>query len=520
MEILTSEESHVLLHTQATGSFFSEKLQISGVPLAISLWTGNKDLAHLLIRLGAQLDQQYEPHGQTVLHSIITRGRDCPELAIKTMQWVLSSNGGFLWWKYEKNISNNDQSDVELKEYQKYILKLTDVNGLTPLLYATKLGVSQIVHQVLETEGVYKFTQWSSVHVSHVHYDMKEIDPAVNTGQNISLLEYLAYGNKPNMMTLLEKQPLRALLDEKWKCYHIFYVLFMILHITVMVIFLLYVTHQPMKERGKAESSVQKWGRFAAECIVLGYAILHLALEIADIIKSVKQYCYSSALSFQLVWKLDAFRLVTWLFSCSTVMAALLRYCGLPEEDIALSIACVSGWYMTLMFTRLYRKTAFLTNLVHQVLINDILQFASVAGILIIGFSQGLFILYRRFKENLPEELNTFHAIALDNFAKTVGLQDFEMATYPPWNDFCTLYQVLFITFTSLTAGTILIASVVIRYREVASQQDNIWQHNRLLAFLMAERRLCSRCIPHIRGRYLEYDVSSGTWYFSVECVT
>ena len=304
VEILTSEESNVLIHTQAIGSFFCDKLQVGGVPLEITLWAGNKDLARLLLSLGVQLDQRHEPNGQTVLHSIITMSRGSPEIGTEMMNWVLSMNGGFLWWKYEKNISSNDQSDVHLNEYRKYILKLTDRDGLTPLLFAAKVGAPEVVHQILEVEGVYRFTQWSSVHVSHVHYDVKEIDPVINTGPSKSLLEFIAYMNKPNMAALLQKQPLKALLDEKWKCYHIFYILFMVLHITVMTIFLLYVTHQPMAERGQAESAVQKWGRFAAECIVLGYAILNIALEIVDIIKSVKDQRYSN-MPFELVWKGD-----------------------------------------------------------------------------------------------------------------------------------------------------------------------------------------------------------------------
>ncbi len=215
----------------------------------------------------------------------------------------------------------------------------------------------------------------------------------------------------------------------------------------------------------------------------------------------------------------DVFRPMIWLFSCSIFIAALLRYCDQPEEDIALAIACTSGWYMTLMFTRIYSKTAFLTNLVHQVLMNDILRFVLVASILVVGFSQGLFILYRRSHEKLPEDLTTFHAILLDSFAKSVGQQDFANSTHSPWNDFCTLYQVLFITLSFLTMGAILIASVANTYREMIFQRDHLWQHNRLLAILTAERRLCSSCIPHIRGRYLEYDTSSSTWHFPVEWV-
>ena len=511
VEILTRDECGVIFNSQATGTFFKEK--VSGIPLTIAMWAGHQEVCKHLILWGAQLDKKDATNGQTAIHALVYQGQHWPQLAVEMMKWVLSPSGGYLWWCVRKGLKHDTMSNYQLREFRKYILKLTDDDGLTPLLMAGKLGVPEIIKYLINVEDVYCHTLWSSPLASHIKYDMKEIDPAVNTGRNKSLLEYITYMNNHNTLNILGEEPFRSLTKEKWKSYKCFFFAFSILHLTIMVIFSVSIILQE-----KIESDYQRNGKVLGESIVVGYALVYLVLEIFDIIASIREWWRIPGLPLQLIWKPDPFRPVGWIFSIHTITTMLFRWSDRDEFYVSYVIAETIGWYMLLGFTRMFRMTGFFTTTVHRVLTRDILRFALVIVVLLISFSLGVFILTDHpGKELRGESPKHYGDILIDMFAMMVGLKDLDLPLHSRWPGFTTVYIVLFIIFSVLTMLNMLIAAMTNTYGKIIKRRDDIWRRNRLLSILIAERRLCAPCMSHVRSRYLEYDAKLNTWLFSVE---
>ena len=513
VEILTRDECSVILNSQATGSFFKEKIKVGGFPLTIAMWAGYQEVCTQLILLGAQLDKKDAYDGQTAIHALVHQGQHWPQLAVKMMKWVPSPSGGYLWWCTRKGIQHDTVSSYQLRQYRKYVLKLTDNDGMTPLLLAGKLGVPEVIKYLINVEDVYGHTLWNSSRASHIKYDVKEIDPAVNIGPNKSLLEYITYMDDNTTLKILEEEPFRSLTREKWKSYKCFFLAFSILHLTIMVIFTVSIIL-----RDKMESNYQRNGRILGESIVAVCALVYLALEILDIMESLREWYRIPGLPFQLIWKPDPFRPVAWIFSTHTIASMLLRWSDRPESYISSVVAETAGWYMVLGFTRMFRVTGFFTTIVHRVLIRDILRSALVIAVLLISFSLGMFILLDHPEMDIPGgQPERFGDILIDMFSMMAGLKHLELPLKSRWPGFATVYIVIFIVFSIMMMLNMLIAAMTHTYGKIIKRRDDVWRRNRLLSILIAERRLCAPCMSHVRNRYLEYDAKLNTWLFSVE---
>ena len=513
VEILTRDECKVIFNSQANGSFFKDKMKVGGFPLTIALWAGHKEVCSQLILLGAQLDKKDVSNGQTAVHAVVHQGHHWPELAVDMMKWVLSPTGGYLWWCSGKGFPEGAISSYQLQKYQKYILKLTDNEGLTPLLLAGKLGVPEIIKFLTNVEGVYCHTLWRSPRASHIQYDMKEIDPAINVGPNKSLLEYITYMDNHRTVQILGVEPFRSLLKEKWQSYRCFFFAFSILHLTIMIIFTAAIVLTD-----KNESRYQRNGRLLGEALVAGCSMVYLALEILDIVASIREWCRIPGLPQRLIWKPDPFRPVGWIFCLFALATMLFRWTHRSEADISSVIAGTAGWYFLLGFTRMFRVTGFFTTIVHRVLTRDILRFSIVIGVMLLGFSLGMFVLlHDQDQEMRSANHEQYGNILVDMFAMMVGIKDLELPLQSPWRKFATIYVILFIMFFVLTMLNMLIAAMTNTYGKIIKRRDDVWRRNRLLSILIAERRLCAPCMSHVRARYLEYDTKLNTWLFTIE---
>ncbi len=513
VEILTKDECNVLLNSEATGSFFQENLQVGGLPLTIAMWAGHKQLCRHLISWGAQLDMKDARRGQTAIHALVHMGQHWPELAVDMMQWVLSLHGGYLWWSMRCGFSENIQSKFQLVLFQHYLLKLEDKDKLTPLLLAGKLGVPEIITFLVNVEGVYRHTVWNSRRVSRIQYDMREIDPAVNSGPNKSLLEYITYMDNHRTVRILAEEPFRSILKTKWQSYKWFFLAFALLHLSIMVIFTASII-----VKDTPESNYERKGRIFGHATVAGCALVYLVLELVDMGVSVREWYSIPGLPLRLVCKPDVFRPVGCIFSVLTLVGLALRFAERPEEDIVTVVAGTAGWYMLFGFTRMFRVTGFFTVTVHQVLIRDILRFSIVIAVLLVSFSLGMYILTNCIGvTNTRHSTQSYGDIIINMFVLMVGLKDLELPIESRWSKFATFYVVCFIVMSTLTLLSMLVAAMTNTYAKIIKRRDDVWRRNRLLSILIAERRLCAPCMAHIRTRYLEYNGKFNTWLFSVE---
>lgn len=59
IDSFTLEQCQKILQIKATGEFFTEQLNISGLPLTLAIWAGHKKPALHLLQNGGQLDMRY-----------------------------------------------------------------------------------------------------------------------------------------------------------------------------------------------------------------------------------------------------------------------------------------------------------------------------------------------------------------------------------------------------------------------------------------------------------------------------
>uniref|UniRef100_A0A3Q4I581 Uncharacterized protein n=1 Tax=Neolamprologus brichardi TaxID=32507 RepID=A0A3Q4I581_NEOBR len=188
------------VQAKANGKFIQRTAEMgfySGeLPLSLAACTNQPDIVSFLMetpyRRADVTDR--DSQGNTVLHTLV----------------VIADN-------------TKENTDVIAKMYDEILLQeIENTEGMTPLKLAAKLGKIELFRHMLHREFMdeetrplsRRFTEWVYGPVHSSLYDMTSID----TNEEDSVLEIIIFGSEiPNRPEMLQIEPLRSLLQNKWE---------------------------------------------------------------------------------------------------------------------------------------------------------------------------------------------------------------------------------------------------------------------------------------------------------------
>ncbi|CRK89237.1 CLUMA_CG002996, isoform A [Clunio marinus] len=396
------------VHQRAIGRFFLPKDQQSNTPvkntdyeglaylgeypLAWAACVNNESVYNLLLEVGADPDAQ-DSFGNMILHMVVVGDK-------------LDMFGYAL--RHPKLPAKNG---------------IVNKAGLTPLTLACKLGRSEVFREMLEL-SCREFWRYSNITCSA--YPLNALDtlmPDGSTNWNAALIIILN-GTKPEHLDMLDGGIIERLLEEKWKTFaqHQFLkrLLILFIHLFFMSISV-YTRPSRTKQSHKdddddddddvsgddelaSEALVMEEGldvqtiiRYCCECATIAGVISFVVFQQGDELKNqglkafLKQLKQAPAKAIFLVSNL----LILSCIPCRIMGDDIL-------EDRLLCFAVPGSWFLLMFFAGAIRLTGPFVTMIYSMITGDMFTFSIIYIIVLFGFSQAYFFLYKG-HENVDE---------------------------------------------------------------------------------------------------------------------
>ncbi|CAH1801494.1 unnamed protein product [Owenia fusiformis] len=540
MKRLEPNERLELLHKRATGDFFREKFAASELPLSLSVWTGRLDIFRKLRSYGAEVDECEEFTGNNIIHSIVNFSKYDPVLACNMCTEVLECELHPSWWQREdktktdtvnKHSKSAKSHTIEIKQK---LLGQKNKAGLTPLALAAKSVSPGIFDTIINTEDVYRFSQWKYGPASYNYYDVTEIDPSVCSPGSQSVLELLVYS--PGITTgieILSMKPIEQLLELKWKQMRIHFLCFSLLHAITMCLLFCYTAFRPLSNANVTTTDALNVAQtylvrvkepivetfdtpseallWVSQIWVFLVAMVYLALDLVDLMRT--PWFVIRPMVLMIVLEL--------MFSLSAIIWFAFKLANVKEEDLALSIASLSGWTVMLFFSRGMQMFGFFSVMFQKMFFDDLPRFAITFGFVMISFTAAFFVIFQETRvDTLPPELKTIPITFLTLFRLLTGLADFEFIAESHYPPYCTILYLLFILVVNIVLVNMLIALFSDTYTRIAENSNVLWRKLRGAIVLMMERRIrwAYKCHSGLVKAFVnENDKIKLKWFLPVE---
>ncbi|XP_077597178.1 transient receptor potential cation channel subfamily V member 1 isoform X2 [Stigmatopora nigra] len=374
VKLLLSKGADV--HAKASGKFFQPhdgpNFYFGELPLSLAACTNQPDVVEFL------LDNQYHPaspnatdsHGNTVLHALVVAADNTEEntdLFISAMYDLVLT------------VSARLKPKLNLEEIE-------NNTGLTPLKLAAKTGKSGLFAHILKREFQEshtkhlsrKFTEWVYGPVQSALYDLASLDSV----DSKSTLEILVYGSDiPNRHEMLQTEPLRQLLEDKWKRFagRMFGINFLV-YLTYLLIFTVVAYN---KKDGMTP--------FPLEHTPTGYLYIsgQLLLTVANFyfffmgILDIKRK--RPKLQTLLI---DGYYDILFFGQALLFLAAAGLYVVGRREYLGFLVLCLAlSWINLLYFARGSKHMGIYSVMIQKMILSDILRFLFVYAVFLFGFS-------------------------------------------------------------------------------------------------------------------------------------
>ncbi|XP_029943300.1 transient receptor potential cation channel subfamily V member 1-like [Salarias fasciatus] len=367
------------VQARASGKFFQRDagrgFYFGELPLSLAACTNQPDVVSFLMENrhrradAADADSQ----GNTVLHALVVVADDSEDNThavahvydqILVLHRRLQGKGG-----------------VRLEDIQ-------NQQNLSPLQLAATLGRLGIFKHMLQREFVdeetrplsRKLTEWVYGPVRSALYDLSSID----TTQAESVLELIVFGSEtPNRPQMLQVEPLRSLLEEKWQN---FASRLLLVHFLVYMIYLSIFTMVAFyRKEGQPP--------FPVEDVPLDY--LRTLCELLSVLGAV-WFLYKSVSHFRrnpptpAALRTDGFSdLLFFLQASLLLLAAVLYCCGLRDYLGPMVLSLALAWINVLYYSRGSRRLGVYSVMMQRIILGDMLHFLCVHSVLLFGFSAG-----------------------------------------------------------------------------------------------------------------------------------
>lgn len=200
------------VQAKANGDFFQRKTGLGfyfgELPLSLAACTNQPDVVSFLMENSyrrADLTDK-DSQGNTVLHTLVVIAENTEE-STEMISMI-----------YDHILIHHSKLE---KRRHVHLEEIENNKGLTPLKLAAKLGKKGLFKHMLHREFAdeemrplcRKLTEWVYGPVHSSLYDMSSIE----TDEDNSVLEIIVFGSDvPNRPEMLQIEPLRSILQEKW----------------------------------------------------------------------------------------------------------------------------------------------------------------------------------------------------------------------------------------------------------------------------------------------------------------
>ncbi|XP_023247037.1 transient receptor potential cation channel subfamily V member 6 [Copidosoma floridanum] len=242
---------------------------------------------------------------------------------------------------------------------------------------------------------------------------------------------------------------------------------------------------------------VSEAARAAAECItvlgVLGYILIQLGGEIVNIgfVSFLKQLSHEPA---------------KFIFLMSNILIlACIPYRLSGErhiEDAILIVAVPGSWFLLMFFAGAIRLTGPFVTMVYSMITGDMLTFGIIYSIVLCGFSQTFFFLYRGFPGVKSTLYHSYYSTWMALFQITLGdysYTDLSFTTYPNLSK--TVFAI-FLVLVPILLLNMLIAMMGNTYAHVIEQSEKEWVKQWAKIVVSLERAVSQKDAHHYLQEY------------------
>ena len=528
-----------LLHSRATGSRFVNTVMMGQLPLTVAALKGDYDIVDVLLYFGADLHIQNE-EGDTAFHSLVKYSATYPEKVATIIQMLR-----YLNQKLEEKNSNDkglfDSAGIETYRHcNSLVWLLKNKENLTPLQLAAKLGVTELVEEILNVKDVYCFISANDGLFDVKEYDITEIDTVSiirSSGQrkmtsvshkksipqhvhgiakNVvksngaprmpyvfqccsypeteSILEMLfRFGyDSQDAYRIIELPPVKYIIIRKWERYRWFFILWMIFHYIFMIMLTVYSVYNVEVSipivNGTSASTVSevfvsafRWVSFTVGCL---YGFIAICLVSAKFRKNDIFSYFLHNLEY----------IIPMMILSLTMIIDVLWSMTETHDNIPLIFALICGWWLNVFFLSPIKRFSFFTEMIKRVIIGDLFRFGIIILFGLFSFTAGMYMVFRGTGE---EDFTSYGSTMMAMFKLGIGIEDISVlySARIPWVAI-TIF-ILFTVFTYLLMLNALIAMMSQTCSIVLEERFPQWRVQQLSVVLFMEDILCLCCFQN-----------------------
>ncbi|ALC48690.1 iav [Drosophila busckii] len=451
-------------------------------PLAWAACCANESVYNLLVDCGADPDAQ-DSFGNMILHMVVV----CDKLDM--FGYAL---------RHPKTPAKNG---------------IVNQTGLTPLTLACKLGRAEVFREMLELSAR-EFWRYSNITCSG--YPLNALDTLLPDGRTNwnSALFIILNGTKPEHLDMLDGGIIQRLLEEKWKTFaqnqFLKRLLILSTHLLCLSVSVyLRPAHDGEDEAADAPATAalkleiengdnadadgddynaQTVARYCAELATIAGVLSYVIFQQGDEIKNQGLSAFLKQLVSKQFIHLFIYFIIypiqshapakaIFLFSNLLILACIpFRLIGDTDTEEAILIFAVPGsWFLLMFFAGAIRLTGPFVTMIYSMITGDMFTFGIIYSIVLCGFSQAFYFLYKGHPQVQSTMFNTYTSTWMALFQTTLGdynYPDLNQTTYPNLSK--TVF-VIFMIFVPILLLNMLIAMMGNTYVTVIEQSEKEW---------------------------------------------
>ncbi|XP_076590832.1 transient receptor potential cation channel subfamily V member 1-like [Chaetodon auriga] len=482
-------------HNAGLGFYFGE------LPLSLAACTNQPNIVSFLMEnpyRRADLTDQ-DSQGNTVLHTLVVLADN------------MTGNTDMIERMYDEILIQHhklEKTGVQLEA-------IKNNQGLTPLKLAAKLGKIGLFRHMLQREFMdeamrplsRKFTEWVYGPVRSSLYDLSSID----TNEDGSVLDIIVFGSEiPNRPEMLQFEPLRSLLQDKWDRFAS--KLFLMNFLVYLIYLIIFTTVASYRKEGQPP--------FPIEDVPLDY--LRCIGELVSVFGAVWFFYKAITIfkrnrpNFKSLY-IDGFSDILFFLQAALLLIGTVLYgCGRREYVGFLVLSLALAWINVLYYSRGSKQLGMYSVMMERMILGDLLNFLCVYGVLLVGFSAAIVALIddspaahkkpandtlaqgrsfglEPFKCEKPS-YNDIKFTTLELFKFTIGMGDLEFTDHVQYKEVFYILLILYIVLTYILLLNMLIALMGNTVERISEESENIWNLQRAFTIVDMERTL-PRCL-------------------------
>lgn len=240
-----------------------------------------------------------------------------------------------------------------------------------PLEYAVMVGASYIIEFIINNPP-YRIRmdvlQYGEVLYKNFDgYVVNEIDYRLTHGGE-SILERLVHRNPKEASEILNLEPFRSIVADRWRIMRRWYRLYVLLYVLYIIMYTVCALDRNLTSTTIAGMYDGTWGRlkFVMECFTILFLFLAFYGELFDAISIGSFILPDPRLRHGFV------RIINWSFIFCNISYYVMRFSFNENEDIALSFSLMLGWLNIINYMTAIKATAMFPLMLHNLWVNDI----------------------------------------------------------------------------------------------------------------------------------------------------